>query len=83
VIRAAVRQDADFLAWVILTASRGHLARGWFDIALNQPEGRCLEFLKRLSITAAPSSFSVRSMATTIAGHSRTSRPCPAIAGAA
>ena len=55
VIRAASRKDADFLAWVILTASRGHLARGWFDIALNQPEGICLEFLRRLSTTEAPS----------------------------
>jgi hypothetical protein len=32
VIRAAVRQDSDFLAWVILTVSRGHLARGWSSI---------------------------------------------------
>jgi|SRR5581483_2255291 GNAT superfamily N-acetyltransferase len=55
VMRAALRQDADFLAWVILTASRGHLARGWFDIALNQPEERCLQFLRRLATTEAPS----------------------------
>jgi len=55
VIRPSERRDADFLAWVILTASRGHLARGWFDIALNQPEESCLEFLRRLSVTQAPS----------------------------
>ena len=54
-IRSAREVDAEFLAWAILTASRGHLGRGWFDIALNQPEGRCLEFLKRLSVTEAPS----------------------------
>lgn len=54
-IRPADRQDADFLAWVILTASRGHLARGWFDIALNRPEAACLDFLKRLSTTEARS----------------------------
>jgi GNAT superfamily N-acetyltransferase len=50
-IRAAGAEDAEFLAWTILAASRGHLGRGWFDIALNQPEGRCLEFLRQLSMT--------------------------------
>jgi GNAT superfamily N-acetyltransferase len=54
-IREARREDADFLAWVILAASRGHLARGWFDIALDQTESRSLEFLRRLTITNAPS----------------------------
>jgi ribosomal protein S18 acetylase RimI-like enzyme len=54
-IRKAGREDADFLAWIILAASRGHLARGWFDIALDQSESRSLEFLRRLSITNAPS----------------------------
>ncbi len=54
-IRPACRQDADFLAWVILTASRGHLARGWFDIALNQPEATCFNFLRQLAITEARS----------------------------
>ncbi len=51
VIRAADRQDTDFLAWVILAASRGHLAKGWFDIALNRSEATCLDFLRRLSTT--------------------------------
>jgi GNAT superfamily N-acetyltransferase len=55
VIRSAVREDARFLAWAILTASRGHLPRGWFDIALDQPESGCLEFLKRLTTTTARS----------------------------
>lgn len=54
-IRAAREADAEFLAWAILAASRGHLGRGWFDIALNQPECRCLEFLKQLSATEARS----------------------------
>jgi GNAT superfamily N-acetyltransferase len=54
-IRHAAPQDAEFLAWVILTASRGHLARGWFDIALHQPEERCVQFLTRLSTAAVPS----------------------------
>jgi len=55
VIRSAVLEDARFLAWAILTASRGHLPRGWFDIALNQPESACLEFLKYLTTTTARS----------------------------
>lgn len=50
-IRAARAADAEFLAWAILTASRGHLGRGWFDIVLDQPEGQCLEFLRQLSVT--------------------------------
>jgi len=48
-------RDANFLAWVLLAASRGHLSRGWFDIALNAAESRCLEFLKHLATTQPPS----------------------------
>ena len=33
----------------MLTASRGHLQRGWFDIALNKSESECLEFLYALT----------------------------------
>jgi ribosomal protein S18 acetylase RimI-like enzyme len=55
VIRRAVPADAEFLAWAIMTASRSHLARGWFDIALNQPEDRCLKFVAKLSTAAVPS----------------------------
>jgi GNAT superfamily N-acetyltransferase len=54
-IRQATRQDAAFLGWAILAASRGHLTRGWFDIALNWPEDQCLTFLRRLTTTAARS----------------------------
>src|SRR5690348_15097254 len=54
-IRPAREEDAAFLAWVILTASRGHLQRGWFDIALSESEEGCLEFLKRLCVTRSPS----------------------------
>jgi hypothetical protein len=48
VIRMACQDDASFLGWVI-AAARGHLPRGWFDIALAQPEGWCLKFARRLS----------------------------------
>src|SRR5262245_54763555 len=48
-IRMAGPRDAGFLAWAILTASRGHLPKGWFDIALARSETECLEFLKHLT----------------------------------
>lgn len=54
-IRVAREADAEFLAWAILAASRGHLGRGWFDVALNQTEKQCLEFLRHLSVTEAQS----------------------------
>ena len=54
-IRRGGRDDARFLAWVVLTASRGHLERGWFDIALNKSESEILEFLNVLTTAAVPS----------------------------
>lgn len=54
-IRHATPKDADFLSWALLAASRGHLSRGWFDIALNQPESDCLQFLRELTTATAPS----------------------------
>ena len=54
-IRPAEPRDADFLAWVILAATRSHVAKGWFDIVLARPEPQCLEYLKRLAVTPARS----------------------------
>ena len=54
-IRPAKPTDADFLAWTIFTASRGHLARGWFDIMLERPEDFCLDFCRRLTLADARS----------------------------
>jgi GNAT superfamily N-acetyltransferase len=51
VIRPATCGDAQFLAWAILTATRSHLAKGWFDVALDQPENSCLDFLQGLTTT--------------------------------
>lgn len=48
-IRPAKRGDALFLAWAILTASRGHLPKGWFDIALNKCDGELIQFLIELT----------------------------------
>jgi ribosomal protein S18 acetylase RimI-like enzyme len=48
-IRPARLEDADFIAWTILTAQRGHRPRGWFDITLNWPEPQCLAFVRRIA----------------------------------
>ena len=48
-IRPARPEDADFIAWTILAAQRGHLPRGWFDITLNWPEPQCLAFVRRIA----------------------------------
>jgi GNAT superfamily N-acetyltransferase len=49
-IRPARPEDADFVAWTILTAQRGHRPRGWFDIALDLPEAECLAFVRRIAL---------------------------------
>src|SRR5262249_38588449 len=35
--------------------ARSHCEQGWFDIVLNRPEGLCLEYLRRLTLTSTPS----------------------------
>jgi translation initiation factor 4G len=54
-IRRARPEDADFIAWTILTAQRGHLARGWFDIALDWPEPLCRAFVRRIALAQSRS----------------------------
>jgi translation initiation factor 4G len=54
-VRPARREDAGFLAWAMLTAGRGHLQRGWYDIAFDLPEDESLDVLTRLVLTGAPS----------------------------
>jgi ribosomal protein S18 acetylase RimI-like enzyme len=54
-IRRACPEDADFIAWTILTAQRGHRPRGWFDIALHRPEPECLAFVRRVALTPSRS----------------------------
>jgi ribosomal protein S18 acetylase RimI-like enzyme len=48
-IRRARIDDAKFIARTILAAQRGHVPRGWFDIALDWPEPRCLAFVERIA----------------------------------
>ena len=55
-IRRARFNDAKFIARTILSAQRGHVSRGWFDIALDWPEPRCLAFIERI-VTAHTQSW--------------------------
>jgi ribosomal protein S18 acetylase RimI-like enzyme len=50
-IRPATIDDADFLAWVMLSAARSHLERGLWDITLNRRQEDCLSFLRELART--------------------------------
>jgi ribosomal protein S18 acetylase RimI-like enzyme len=54
-IRRADPRDADFIAWTILAAQRGHLPRGWFDIALDWPEPLCRAFVRRIALAQSRS----------------------------
>jgi GNAT superfamily N-acetyltransferase len=54
-IREARSEDTDFVASSILTSQRGHLSRGWLDIALGTTEEMCLAFAGQLTKTQARS----------------------------
>ena len=49
-IRSAEVDDAAFLAWLILTAGRGHVKRGIWEVVLEESEARCLKFLELLAL---------------------------------
>jgi len=57
VIRKARFDDAELLAWLMLTAGRAHVSRGIWEVILNLPEDKCLGFLKTLSVTDVPHLF--------------------------
>jgi GNAT superfamily N-acetyltransferase len=54
-IRPACESDADFLAWAILASQRGHVGRGWLDIALGLSETETLAFARRLTLAQTQS----------------------------
>ncbi|MEJ1970496.1 MAG: GNAT family N-acetyltransferase [Rhizomicrobium sp.] len=54
-IRPATPDDADFLGWASVMASRSQLKRGWFEIVLQRDDAFCLEFAKHLTIARARS----------------------------
>lgn len=49
-IRRGCADDAEFLAWVMFSASRSHLARGLWDLIIGSDEAGCLDYLKRLAM---------------------------------
>ncbi|HEV7734708.1 MAG TPA: GNAT family N-acetyltransferase [Candidatus Binatia bacterium] len=59
-VRAARDDDAAFVAWTILMASRSHLTRGAWDIALDLPTDGVLAMLERLALSTPPSFCSTR-----------------------
>jgi translation initiation factor 4G len=52
-IREATPDDAGFLAWVMLAASRSHLARGVWEYINGQDEQTALKYLEVLATTEA------------------------------
>jgi ribosomal protein S18 acetylase RimI-like enzyme len=49
-IRRGRADDADFLARVMMLASRGHLPRGVWDLIAGGSEQNCLDYLRRLAL---------------------------------
>jgi ribosomal protein S18 acetylase RimI-like enzyme len=49
-IRPGRPDDADFLARVMMLASRGHLHRGVWDLIVGGSEENCLDYLRRLAL---------------------------------
>lgn len=49
-IRRGQPGDAQFLAWVMYSASRANLARGLWDLIIGADEAACLEYLRRLAV---------------------------------
>jgi GNAT superfamily N-acetyltransferase len=52
-IREARSEDAEFLAWVMLTAARSHLALCFWDLAIPGPERPRVEVISDLARSAA------------------------------
>lgn len=53
-IRSAHPGDAPFLAWVVLAASRSHVARGFWDLWVDDSEAAILDFIAGLLRSERP-----------------------------
>lgn len=51
-IRDATRDDAAFIAGVVLSAHRSHLDKGYFDHLLSDDESVVLATLEKLAVTS-------------------------------
>jgi len=60
-IRVGQSSDAEFLAVVMLSASRAHLARGMWDLLIGAKEPGCLEYLRRLAMAEPRSLYHYQS----------------------
>jgi translation initiation factor 4G len=56
-IRPARSEDAEFLAWLMLTAGRAHVTRGIWEVIIGGTEQDSLEFLRLLAVTTTPHLF--------------------------
>ncbi|HCI29212.1 MAG TPA: GNAT family N-acetyltransferase [Lachnospiraceae bacterium] len=56
-IREARSEDASFLAWVMLAATRSHLPHGLWEHFVGGSEEDCLAFLSMVSLTKIPHLF--------------------------
>jgi len=49
-VRPGKREDAEFLAWAMLAASRAQITHGVWDLIIGADEPGCLEYLRRLTV---------------------------------
>ena len=54
-IRPATPDDAAFLGWASVIASRSQLKRGWFEIVLERDDAFCFEFARYVTVAKAVS----------------------------
>jgi ribosomal protein S18 acetylase RimI-like enzyme len=70
-IRRANSGDAEFLARVMFSAARSHLARGLWDLIIGADEAGCLDYLRRLAVAEPRSLYHYESfLLVEIAGES-------------
>jgi ribosomal protein S18 acetylase RimI-like enzyme len=60
-IRRGNPADAEFLAWVMLAASRAHLSRGVWDVIIGTDDAGCLDYLQRLALAEPRSLYHCQS----------------------
>ncbi|MAE94972.1 MAG: GNAT family N-acetyltransferase [Deltaproteobacteria bacterium] len=53
-LRDANPEDAEFVAWVLLTSHRSHLPKGLWDFSISEDEPECLRYLAQLAVTPHP-----------------------------
>jgi ribosomal protein S18 acetylase RimI-like enzyme len=75
-IRRANRDDADFLAWVMLAASRSHLDRGLWDLIIGADDVGCLDYLGRLAVAEPKSLYHYESFLIAEVGGERAAALC-------